>query len=305
MADDSRTDFGPLLRQAREQRGLSLQQVAATTKISARVLDALERNDPSKLPGGIFSRAFVRAYAKEVGLDPEETVTRFVAAFPPDVEDMTPTAARTVDAESFESGRRTAITVFQLVGLSILIIVVALVYMNLRPSTAAPEPPPAPVPAPSVSADPVARAAPAVTPAEASGLPSGPAGATQNPTGTTQTPGGAIQTAASGASSPTVPEATPAAAPAMAPTPDAPVALSVAADEDCWVSLTVDGTKVVARVLSAGERLQYRGRLMILSVGNAGGLSVAINGKPARALGARGQVVTTTLTAESVKALIQ
>jgi cytoskeletal protein RodZ len=298
MADDSRTDFGPLLRQAREQRGLSLQQVAATTKISARVLDALERNDPSKLPGGIFSRAFVRAYAKEVGLDPEETVTRFVAAFPPDVEDMTPTAARTVDAESFESGRRTAITVFQLVGLSILILVVALVYMNLRPSTAAPEPPPAPVPAPSVSAAPVPRAEPTVTPAEPTGPPSAPAGATQTPAGTTQT-------AASGASSPIVPEARPASAPAMAPTPDAPVALSVAADEDCWVSLTVDGTKVVARVLSAGERLQYRGRLMILSVGNAGGLSLTINGKPSRALGARGQVLTTTLTAESVKALIQ
>ncbi len=301
MADESRNDFGPLLRQAREQRGLSLQQVAATTKISARVLDALERNDPSKLPGGIFSRAFVRAYAREVGLDPEETVTRFVAAFPPDAEEMTPVAARSVDAESFESGRRTAITVFQIVGLSVLIIVVALVYVNLRPTPAVPaEPTPAVTPA----APPPQTAMPAPPPAvspdgqSAAALPAVGAGAAPS--------SGAPASAASPpSSSPLVAVAQPVAASVTAPTPDAPVALSLAADEDCWVSLTVDGTKVVARVLGAGERLQYRGRVMVLSAGNAGGLSLTINGRPSRPIGGRGQVVTTTLTAESIKALIQ
>ena len=76
------TDFGGKLRQARERRGISLRQIAATTKISVAALEALERNDISRLPGGIFSRAFVRAYASEIGLDPEQTVRDFIARFP-------------------------------------------------------------------------------------------------------------------------------------------------------------------------------------------------------------------------------
>lgn len=75
------TDFGGKLRQAREQRGVSLRQIAANTKISVGVLEALERNDVSKLPGGIFSRGFVRSYATEVGLDPDQTVNEFLERF--------------------------------------------------------------------------------------------------------------------------------------------------------------------------------------------------------------------------------
>ena len=75
------TDFGGKLRQARERRGVSLRQIAASTKISLAVLEALERNDVSRLPGGIFTRAFVRSYAAEIGLDPEETVREFLARF--------------------------------------------------------------------------------------------------------------------------------------------------------------------------------------------------------------------------------
>ena len=56
---------------------MSLRQIAGATKISTVALEALERGDFSRLPGGIFSRAFVRAYAIEVGLDPDETVLRY------------------------------------------------------------------------------------------------------------------------------------------------------------------------------------------------------------------------------------
>src|SRR6266487_4924863 len=77
-------DFGGKLRQARERRGISLRQIASSTKIAAAALDALEKNDISKLPGGIFSRAFVRSYAVEVGLDPDETVKEFLERFQAD-----------------------------------------------------------------------------------------------------------------------------------------------------------------------------------------------------------------------------
>src|SRR5882724_7476382 len=80
-ADRTTGGFGAKLRDARERRGVSLRQIANATKISVAALEALERNDFSRLPGGIFSRAFVRAYAIQVGLDPEQTVQEFLVEY--------------------------------------------------------------------------------------------------------------------------------------------------------------------------------------------------------------------------------
>ena len=76
--------FGNRMKRAREAKGVSLREIAETTKLSINALEALERDDISKLPGGIFSRAFVRSYAHEVGLDPEQTVREFIEQFPHD-----------------------------------------------------------------------------------------------------------------------------------------------------------------------------------------------------------------------------
>ena len=84
MAAERNGEYGSRLRAARERRGVSLRHIAARTRISVGVLEALERNDISRLPGGIFSRAVVRAYAIEIGLDPEETIQEFIAQFPLD-----------------------------------------------------------------------------------------------------------------------------------------------------------------------------------------------------------------------------
>lgn len=86
-------DFGAKLREARERKGVSLRVIADATKISVRALEALEKNDIARLPGGIFSRAFVRAYAHEVGLDPEQTIAEFITRFP--VETVTQGHPRT------------------------------------------------------------------------------------------------------------------------------------------------------------------------------------------------------------------
>src|SRR5436309_1479788 len=83
-ADRNPTTFGGRLRDASERRGVSLREIANATKISVGVLEALERNDISRLPGGIFGRAFVRSYAVEVGLDPERAIQEFIAQFPHD-----------------------------------------------------------------------------------------------------------------------------------------------------------------------------------------------------------------------------
>jgi transcriptional regulator with XRE-family HTH domain len=75
-------DFGALLRIAREGRGLTLQGISETTRIPIAALQALEQNDIARLPGRFYSRSFVRAYAREVGLDPAATVEAFLDAFP-------------------------------------------------------------------------------------------------------------------------------------------------------------------------------------------------------------------------------
>ena len=75
------SDLGTRLKEARQERGVSLRDIATSTKISVVTLEALERNDFARLPGGIFSRAFVRAYALAVGVEPEEAVNEFLVEF--------------------------------------------------------------------------------------------------------------------------------------------------------------------------------------------------------------------------------
>ena len=84
MVELAKPDFGMKMKRLREERGVTLRQIADATKISVGALEALERSDISRLPGGIFSRAFVRSYAIEVGLDPEQTVRDFLLQFPHD-----------------------------------------------------------------------------------------------------------------------------------------------------------------------------------------------------------------------------
>jgi len=70
--------FGEELRRERELRGISLREVSESTKISLRYLEALERNQFESLPGGVFTKGFVKAYAQFIGLDPEGTVNAYL-----------------------------------------------------------------------------------------------------------------------------------------------------------------------------------------------------------------------------------
>src|SRR2546426_4229801 len=69
--------FGENLRRERELRGISLHEIAEATKISARFLHALEQDRLEVLPGGLFPRAFVKQYARYLGLDPEKVAAEF------------------------------------------------------------------------------------------------------------------------------------------------------------------------------------------------------------------------------------
>lgn len=77
------SELGPRLRLAREDRGLTIADVAATTRISTAALLAIEQERFEALPGGIFRRTFVQAYAEAVGLDGADCAQAYVAGFEP------------------------------------------------------------------------------------------------------------------------------------------------------------------------------------------------------------------------------
>ncbi len=72
--------FGEKLRRERELRGITLEEVAIATKIGTRSLRALEEEKFGQLPGGVFNKGFVRAYARYVGIDDEQAVSDYLAA---------------------------------------------------------------------------------------------------------------------------------------------------------------------------------------------------------------------------------
>ncbi len=72
--------FGQRLKREREMRGIGLEEIATSTKIGIRMLRALEDERFDLLPGGIFNKGFVRAYAKHVGIDEEQAVADFLVA---------------------------------------------------------------------------------------------------------------------------------------------------------------------------------------------------------------------------------
>ena len=277
------TDFGGKLRQARERRGVSLRQIAASTKISVGALEALERNDVSKLPGGIFSRAFVRSYASEVGLDPDETVREFLERF--DGESSTasglhsaapghashqaahgaretpPRHARFGEDESaFESQRRMAAVMIKLLLVSLPLAGIIL-YLTLG-------------------------------------------------RGRADTPPGVVQPESPGSAAVTPGAGEPPAEPALhippSPAAEQPLVLEIHPTAACWVSLTVDGQRVTSRLMQPGEKEVRRIRdSAVIDVGDAGAFAFSINGRPGRPLGQSGQVKTARITRANISEYVR
>jgi cytoskeleton protein RodZ len=265
---DRRPDgVGGKLRDARERRGVSLRQIANATKISVTALEALERNDISRLPGGIFTRAFVRSYALEVGLDADAMIQEFIAQFPNDsVTSGHPASPHVEDHQAVESDRRMAGTLLWLVLISVPIAGAVMYFgisgrRNASPAAAAPAPidkPADPPPTPSV--------APPAADAERPASPSAPEPAGQSPAD---------------------------AHAAVAATAADRLTVTLSVKRPCWVSATVDGQKAIDRLLQPGEQktLEVR-RELVLTAGDATAIALAFNGAVARPLGKAGEVVT-------------
>ena len=159
-------DVGGRLRAAREARNLELRDIASTTKISIGALEALEQNDFDSLPGGIFTRAFIRAYASEVGLDPEQTTLDFIAQAP---VESAQDAAMPLERDQMPTRRQVIETVIKLLVVGVPLAGLAFLGMRSMSSVApdreepvvpvaAVEAPPAPSPAAPVASEEVATA---------------------------------------------------------------------------------------------------------------------------------------------------
>jgi cytoskeleton protein RodZ len=271
------TGFGQLLREARERRGLSLRQIANATKISMAVLEALERNDISKLPGGIFGRAFVRSYAIEVGLDPETTIQRFIAQFPNDsVVAGHPVSDQVEDHVAVESDRQTAGTFLWLIVIAVPVAAGLLYFATLgrRTATEAPAPAAAAPRPPELAAAP--DRAPSPAPVESAAL---------------------VPAAVTAAAADVRPAAT---------TPADTLTIALTVTRPCWVSATVDGRKTIERLLQPGEQQTVAVRReMVLTAGDAAAISLQFNGAGGRPLGKSGEVVTARFTLTNYKDYLQ
>ena len=106
MGETPGLTFGEELRRERIIRNVSLEEISSATKISVRLLTALEASDVSKLPAPVFTRGFIKAYSRHLGLDPDEMVNAYLA-------DLAPHKARGVSTKGrlrsrFLRGRRAA-----------------------------------------------------------------------------------------------------------------------------------------------------------------------------------------------------
>lgn len=281
--DRASGDFGGKLREARERRGVSLRQIANATKIAVSVLEALERNDIARLPGGIFGRAFVRSYAIEVGLDPETTIQEFIAQFPNDsVTVGHPTSHQVEDHQAVESDRRMAGTFLWLVLISVPVAGVVLYFATAGRRDAPAEPPSVEVTTPAPESRPAVDPPP---PSSASAPEPAPVAAP--------------------AVTPTVPARPVTPAPVPATAGDS-LTVSITAKGPCWVSATVDGQRMIERLMQPGERstLEVK-REMVLTAGDGSALAVTLNGAAAKPLGKSGEVVTARYTLTNFKNYVQ
>ncbi|HUF49136.1 MAG TPA: RodZ domain-containing protein [Vicinamibacterales bacterium] len=258
--------LGQKLKQAREARGLTLREIETATKISVPTLEALERGELSKLPGGIYSRSFVRAYAAKVGLDPEECAREFVAELSMQEREAASVRIRpaiTDDDRAFLARQQRALRLARVAAIAGAILVVAAIAWAVTvwwpASGATPEEttPPAPVtrqaPTPPPPADPVATRSQSGTQAGRDRL-----------------------------------------------------TLTIEVTADCWVQATADGLVVLSRLLRAGDReTLVASRELQLDVGNAGALRWTINGEPAQSLGRDGRRRQVTITRENASSFLR
>lgn len=286
--------FGDRLKKEREQKSISLDDIALSTKIGTRLLRALEEEKFEQLPGGIFNKGFVRAYARHVGLDEEQAISDYLAALG-DTQRRLAEPEAALPKENAHEMRRAPVHDLRepesemqipwgLLALVLLLAALAIATWSYyhrsrgpeRTSVAPPSPAQVSLPALPPRSEPQKSAPPG----------DGKAASTPIPT--------AEQ---SGLRSAPVAQA---ALHASASTDVVPASFAVTlkgsdGSDECWVSIVADGQPPLEVTLTAPyEKVVQAKDEIIVKVGNAGALDVFFNGKKLGPLGDYGTVRTLT-----------
>ena len=325
--------FGEQLRQARESQNITLQEIAANTKISARALQALESEQFDRLPGGIFNKGFVRAYARYVGLDEEKMLASYLAVAKPQAPEADMQTIPSQLAAAQRPGKEPRIGGTTIMGVLAVIVALALGAVWFRehrkeameqaavPAAPAPQTPapvaPAPEPSPGINGA-AGKTGEPLLGEQPGGKTAGSAasvGAEQPNAALNQTPSPTPNVSPNVAPD-LIPNGTPSgsAKPAVNADQDAaassgqasPVEVSISATQKAWISVRSDGKMIESLTLDPDNpelrSRSYTAREKLkLVVGNAGGVTAVCNGKSEGALGAMGQKTTITFTSQGMQ----
>lgn len=302
--------FGERMQREREMRNITLDEIATSSKISARMLRALEEEDFDKLPGGIFNKGFVRSYARYLGIDEEQALTDYVVALKTRQQSATPGAtanepellpaiyAAKKRQQAAPERDQAAGFMAAAVILVVLLGVGGFVYrfFDARGSAANA----AESAQPSEAA--VAKAASRPVMAEAI------QDAVQSPTVTPSVTGGPTTNAGQATASPEIATNRNDAAASQAPVAketagaEIPIRVTLHAKESSWVQITSDGKVMLEGNLAAETQKSFRAaKELVVRLGNAGGVEISYNGKPMSPFGPEVKMKTLTFTPESTK----
>lgn len=293
MAQDPPLDFGAQLAAARKQKNLSLEELSSRTKIRMSVLRAIERSALSELPGGLYSREFLRAFAREVGCDPEEIIRQYRSRLPDEPRGADAIApadggisvtcpSGQVSVAEIDAMTRRWRTAW--IG-SAVVLLGAAIYLGLVSNRVRVYQGQSTSPKPDKNAATVTPPSlPSVAPPPAFVGPMPPANVATVPP-------------ASGDQAPIATTGTELAAGASANADVGDLRLDVKPIAPCWLSAKADGKSVLYRLMDAGERAEIQAREeVVLTVGDPAGCGFDINGKAVRQLGSAGRPVTIRLT---------
>lgn len=269
--------LGQYLRAERNKRGMSLDEVAARTRIRLQTLEALERDDYPMLPAEVTVKGFLRAYARCLALDEQQVLARyqeFAAEYFKVTQDAD--AAGSAAQASRQRAWQHRLTVVGLTAAAVMVVISGVVALSPRDQPEHPTDisspihvprPPVAVPVPEPITDtPTVEPVPGVPP---TGQPS------------------------------VIPE------PATTPPREAakPQQLAVTATETSWVQVTIDNGEPREALLQPGERVGWEAeQTFTLTVGNAGGVAVEFNGERLPTLGPGGKVRTLVLPRAAINA---
>ena len=295
---------GAHLRDLRTRRGVSLEEIARLTRVPSRYLLALENDALSELPAPVFIRGFIRAYCQALGESPQEALTIYDGHAPLaiGVAGRPPAPVRTTPPEPRTRGTL-AVSFILLVILGMALFTVALV---IRPGDRLERPMgdvrPAPLPAPPAAASRSETSPPAPASDVSAAAPSGAGPAATRPAAS---PGPAVSGSAPAAGrAGTVVPGAPSREPAPARAPEIPKPEGVAGDfsspyrliarttEPTWIRVRTGDGRSSDETVPPGEIREWvSDRPFVLTVGNAGGVSLELNGRALPPLGASGVVI--------------